>query len=268
MTDSQIRTGLSSPQKCSQGCARWDNLSADGNTTNQNDANSKWAGGAPPEGAGNYCAQPANDPKTSPWCYCAGTNDTSMGFCEDRNASSAVCKSTPNGLNTLNSKISDCTSTIEYNRNNNFASKAFNLQKDIESLSGIVGDSMVMGDSVFGKFGYEDVAKQVKARNTELKNKKEVLVKNVDKSEAIIERSDRDFLDVKNTMPQPYPKRVLNFVEDYTLAFLSISYLFMIIALIYVYTATSETKITGFAKAFTGSVLLTMLFFILLIYLV
>jgi uncharacterized membrane protein YhdT len=267
MTDSQLSPGLSSPQSCPQGCARWDNLAADGNTTNQNDANAKWAGGSPPQGAGNSCAQPANDPKTSPWCYCAGKNDNSMGFCQDRNASAAVCKSTPNGLNTLNGQISDCTSTIEFNRNNNFASNTFKLQKDIESLSGIVGDSMVMGDSVFGKFSYGDITNQVKERNAELKSKKDKLVKNVDKSEAIIERSDRDFSDVKNTMPQPYPKRVLNFVEDYTLAFLSISYLFMIISLIYVYTAMSETKITGFAKAFTGSVLLTMLLFILLIYL-
>ena len=60
-----------------------------------------------------------------------------------------------------------------------------------------------------------------------MKSKKEKLVKEVEKNEAIIERSDRDFSDVNDTIPQPYPKRVLNFAEDYTLAALVIAYLFM-----------------------------------------
>ena len=194
------------------------------------------------------------------------TKNVSEAF-EDKNATAAVCRSVPNGLNDLNSKISDCTTTTELNRNTNFAENTFKLQKDIQALTATVGDSLMMGDSMFGQFGYQDIAKQVKERHTELKTKKETLLKNVDKNESIIERSNRDFADVKDTIKEPQPKRVLRFVEDYTMAFLTIAYLFMIISIIYVYTATAELKLVAFGKIFVGSLFLTMFLFMLLYYL-
>lgn len=185
----------------------------------------------------------------------------------DRDLKASVCKSTPNGLNTLNSEISNCTSSIEIKRNTNFAGNTTKLQQDISSLSGTSMDSLIMGDTMFGQFGYSDIAKQVVERNNELKIKKEKLVKDVEKGEAIIERSNRDFSDVKDTITEPQPKRVLNFIEDYTLAILSIAYLFMIIAIIYVYTSTAEFKLIGFGKSFVVSILLTMFLFMLMFFL-
>jgi hypothetical protein len=190
----------------------------------------------------------------------------SLEHFEDANVTAAVCRSTPNGLNNLNSKIQQCTTSTELNRNTNFAANTFRLQKDIETLTGSVQDSMVMGDSMFGQFGYQDIAKQVTDRNKELKMKKETMLKNVDKSEAIIERSNRDFSDVKDTIPEPQPKKILRFVEDYTLFFLTLSYLFMIIAIIYIYTSTAEIKIVAFGKIFIGCILLTAFLFMLLFY--
>jgi hypothetical protein len=188
------------------------------------------------------------------------------GF-EDKNIAASVCRSTPNGLNDLNSKIEQCTTTTEQTRNTNFAENTFRLQKDIESLTGTVGDSLTMGDSMFGQFGYQDIAKQVKDRNHELKSKKDLLLKEVEKGESIIERSSRDFSDVRNTLPESQPKRALHFIEDYTLAILTISYLFMIIAIIYVYTASAEIKLVAFGKASIGSVLITIFLFVLLYFL-
>jgi hypothetical protein len=186
---------------------------------------------------------------------------------EDRNAAAAVCRSVPNGLNALNTQISDCTTTTELNRNTNFASNTFKLQKDIESITSTVGDSLVMGDSMFGQFGYQDIAKQVKDRHAELKAKKEKMLKEVDKNESIIERSNRDFSDVKDTVKEPQPTKVLRFVEDYTMAFVTIAYLFMIVAIIYVYTASSELKLVAFGKIFVGSCFLTMFMFMLMYFL-
>jgi len=186
---------------------------------------------------------------------------------EDRNVTSAVCRSTPNGLNDLNSKIDSCTTSTELNRNTNFAANTFRIQKDIETLTGTVQDSLMMGDSMFGQFGYQDIAKQVKDRNHDLKTKKEQLMKDVDKNEAIIERSNRDFSDVKDTIPEPQPKKVLRFIEDYTLAILTMAYLFMIISVIYIYTAISENKLVAFGKAFVGSLFLTMFLYMLLYFL-
>jgi hypothetical protein len=184
----------------------------------------------------------------------------------DRDLKASVCKSTPNGLNTLNGEINNCMSTTELNRNTNFAENTFKLQQDITTLSGTTGDSLTMGDTMFGQFGYNDIAKQVQSRNNELKKKKEQISKDVEKGNAIIERSNRDFADVKDTISEPQPKRVLRFIEDYTLAILVISYIFMIITIIYMYTITSEIKLVAFGKAFVGSIFLSMFLFMLLFY--
>lgn len=186
---------------------------------------------------------------------------------EDRNVTSAVCRSTPNGLNDLNSKIDQCTTSTELSRNTNFAANTFKLQKDIESLASNVQDSLLMGDSMFGQFGYQDIAKQVKERNHDLKSKKDGMMKEVSKNEAIIERSNRDFSDVKDTIPEPQAKKTLRFIEDWTLAILAMAYLFMIIAAIYIYTATAEIKLVAFGKSIVGSVFLTMFLYMLLYFL-
>jgi hypothetical protein len=191
-----------------------------------------------------------------------------MAQTDNQDFNASVCKSTPNGLNNLNNEITNCTSSVEQNRNLNFAANTLHLQQDINSLTGIVGDSMLMADSMFGNFSFGDILKQVKARNNELKIKKESLMRDVDKSEAIIERSDRDFSDVKDTLPQPYPKKVLHFIEDYTLAILSISYLFMIITIIYIYVSISDNKLIAFGKGIVGATFLTIFLFMLLFYIV
>lgn len=190
----------------------------------------------------------------------------SEGF-EDRNVTSAVCRSTPNGLNELNKKIDECTSPTELNRNSTLADNAFKLKQDIDMIRAQITDSLTMGDSIFGTAGVADITNQVRARNNELKEKKENIRSDIDKKEAIIERSNRDFSDVKDTIPEPQPKRVLRFIEDYTLAFLVLAYLFMIIAIIYVYTITSDFKGIAFMKGVIGSVFLSIFLFIILQYL-
>jgi hypothetical protein len=280
--DSQIKPNYLPPQKCTNGCARWKNLAADGNTQNQYQAEAVWLNGYIPDEAGNQCAQPVGFPGEGPWCYCKGTNDSSFGYCQsktdslqevpqtnqnDKDLKASVCKSTPNGLNALNSEIQNCTSTTEQKRNNNFAANTIKLQQDISGLSGSVMDSLTMGDTMFGQYGYNDIAKQVKGRNIELKTKKDKLFNAVEKGESIIEKTNRDFEDEYKTVSQPQPKKVLRFIEDYTVAILVISYLFMSIAGIYVFTSMSENKLVTFGKALVGSILLSMAMFMALFYL-
>jgi len=185
----------------------------------------------------------------------------------DRDLKASVCKSTPNGLNNLAEEIDICSSTVEIKRNNNFAGNTIKLEQDISSLSSTTMDTLIMGDTMFGQSGHNDIANQINGRNEELKNKKNKLLKEIEKSEAIIERSNRDFSDVKDTIKEPEPKRFLRFIEDYTLAILCMSYLFMIIAVIYIYTITAEFKLIGFGKSFILSILLTMFLFMILFYL-
>jgi hypothetical protein len=185
---------------------------------------------------------------------------------EDKNVTAAVCRSTPNGLNNLTSQIDKCTTTTEQVRNKTLGDNVLKLQQNIEQLRSTIGDSLIMGDSVFGDYGIADITKQVKDRNEELKNKKEEIHNTILKNEAIIERSSRDFSDVKDTLPEKQPKKVLNFIEDYTLAVLVIAYLFMVMSIIYLYTIQSTVKITGFLQALIGSVFLTCFMFIMLLY--
>ncbi len=200
---------------------------------------------------------------TATWA--TGTNVASGESARDLKAS--VCKSTPNGLSNLNGDIDNCTSTTEVKRNNNFATNTFKLQQDIISLSGSVMDSLSMGDTMFGQFGYNDIAKQVKGRNEELKNKKDGLMNEVEKGESIIEKTNRDFEDEYKTVPEPQPKKVLRFIEDYTVAILVISYLFMVIAAIYIFTSMSTDKFATFGKLLVGSILFSMFMFMVLFYL-
>jgi hypothetical protein len=197
--------------------------------------------------------------------WATGTNVASGESARDLKAS--VCKSNPNGLSNLNGEIDSCTSTTEVKRNNNFATNTFKLQQDIISLSGSVMDSLSMGDTMFGQFGYNDIAKQVKGRNEELKRKKDGLMNEVEKGESIIEKTNRDFEDEYKTVPEPQPKKVLRFIEDYTVAILVISYLFMVIAAIYIFTSMSTDKFATFGKLLVGSILLSMFMFMVLFYL-
>lgn len=184
----------------------------------------------------------------------------------DRDFKSLTCKAVPNGLKNLTDKIDTCTSTTEKTRNDNFATDTVKLQEDISSLRATTQDALIMGDTMFGQFGYNDIAKQVKERNNDLKKKKEGLSKDIEKGEAIITRTNQDFTDVYNTVAEPQPQKTLRFIEDYTLAILAISYIFMIIACIYVYTTTSEFKLVAFGKSFVGSIFLSMFLFIFLFY--
>lgn len=254
--DSQIRPALLPPASCPNGCARWDNLAADGNNSSQNDANNKWKSGKVPEGAGNQCAQPDNDKRIGPWCYCKGSNDT--GFCQNRDSTSSSCKTK---LPEIYDKINSCTSTSEFQRNSTLAQNVFNVKNDIDSLKAISQDSLMMGDSVFSTTGNAQIALQIKARNQDLKNKKESLKNEIEHKESIVERSNRDFTDVKDSLPEKYESKSLNVLEDYTVAVLMIAYIFMIFSLIYYYIITSGNIKNGLIFGTVGGIIFSAIIF-------
>lgn len=184
----------------------------------------------------------------------------------NRDIKASACKADPNRLNNLTAEINNCTSDIELNTKNKLAENIVKLEEDIISLRATTNDTLIMGDTMFGQSGYNDIAIQVRERNNDLKKKKEGLSKDIEKGETIIARSNRDFTDVHDTVQEPQPKKTLRFIEDYTLAILVISYIFMIIAVIYIYTITAEFKLVAFGKSFVGSIFLSMFLFIFLFY--
>lgn len=155
----------------------------------------------------------------------------------------------------------------EKQRNNTLASNTLQLKSDIDSLRTNVMDSLGLGDTIFGQFGHNEVSSQLKNRNDDLKKEVDNLMKEIDTSQAIIDRSNRDFIDVKRTLPEKEPKKILHFIEDYTMALLAISYLFMVLIGIYYYSMlTGVFDISHFFQAIGYSGLISIIVCMILYY--
>jgi hypothetical protein len=177
-----------------------------------------------------------------------------------------VCRSTPNQLTDLQASLQKCTSQDELTRTNNFTDVTVKATEDLVWLKGQIQDSLAMGESMFGTFGHATITNEVRARNRDLIAKKEQLTKDIHQKEKVIQRSERDFIDVKDTLPETQPTRSLLVVEDYTLAFLFLSYLFMIIIFVYSYTITSSTLSQGLTESLASSGVLSMILFLIFYY--
>ncbi len=149
----------------------------------------------------------------------------------------------------------------------NLGEQVVNLENDLTSLRGNIVNSLMMGDSIFGEAGHVDIRNEVKRRNIELKQERDQLRDDIDKKEIIIQKNNRDFSDVKDTLPEVQPNKKLHVIEDYTVAFLTISYLFMGIAFIYFYTATSNEKLNAFFRALLIFSIVSLIVLLILYYL-
>ena len=145
----------------------------------------------------------------------------------------ATCRANSNSIQTLTTGLKNCMRGEETTRNNTLASNTLQLKSDIDSLRGNVRDSLSLGDTMFGQYGHNEVSAQIRTRNSDLSLQVESLTKELDKNQAIIDRSNRDFVDVKRTLPEKQPRKILHFIEDYTMALLAMSYLFMVLIGIY-----------------------------------
>lgn len=122
------------------------------------------------------------------------------------------------------------------------------LVSDIQMIRSQVEDGLAMGDSMFGQYAHVEVAREVKQRTEELQQKKDAIEQDIKEKEALIQRANRDFTDVKDALPETLEKQRIQFIEDYTLLFLSLSYLFMVVSAIVFYVALSEQKGKALAK--------------------
>ena len=122
--------------------------------------------------------------------------------------------------------------------------------------------------SIFGQYGSIDIAKSVQQSNTELEEKKKAIEKEIANNEAVIERSNRDFSDVKNTLPDRPTYSRLHFIEDYTVFFLVASYLFMILLCGYLYVLSAEQKWSAVGQVVVVSFFITLFFGLVSYYIV
>jgi hypothetical protein len=122
---------------------------------------------------------------------------------------------------------------------------ASDTASDIQTLQASITNALLMGDQTVGMQGNTDIVKQTVQRNEELKEKKAALEADVKKKEALIARSNRDFSDEKDALPERLPKRTLQTVEDQTLAVVLVSYLFMILSFVWWYASQATVFATG-----------------------
>ena len=134
-----------------------------------------------------------------------------------------------------------------------------NLLSDIQKIRSQIEDGLTMGDAMFGRFAHVEVAREVTNRTEELQKKKDGLEQELREKEAMIQRTNRDFSDVKDALPETLEQQRVKFIEDYTIMFLVLSYVFMILSGIIFYVTISEQKTMAFAKALGYALLATML---------
>jgi hypothetical protein len=168
-----------------------------------------------------------------------------------------------NGLNSVFEKINTCTTTEEDAIIGNFGQTVSNLQGDISELKDNIYNAIVSVDQSYGSSPHIQIIDQVKERNKELKAKHESLSQDIVKKEAIVNRSNQDFKDVKETIPEPQPKKILRFMEDYTVAVFAIAYLFFIISGICLYVMQSNSLVTGVVESIIIATVLTVVIFML-----
>ena len=141
------------------------------------------------------------------------------------------------------------------------------MEHDIVMLQAKIMDSILIGDAIAANTTNVPIIAKLAKDNEELETKKTILLKDIDKMRKIMDRSNRDFTDVKDSLPEREPKRILRVLEDYTLAVLVVSYLFAILAALYTYVFFAEAKSPAILKGVLGSSILTIFLYMVLFYL-
>jgi hypothetical protein len=147
-------------------------------------------------------------------------------------------------------------------------SPAEKLKDDIKQILGKANDALMVGDSAFlVKDNEKGIVKDVKERIDALETEKKELEKEIDKQHQLIQTSNRDFSDVKDTLPETQPERFLYFIEDYTLSILAMAYLIMVVAASSFHTYLSLDTWAAILESLVGFGILTIFLFMLLYYL-
>lgn len=157
----------------------------------------------------------------------------------------AVCKSVPNKVPNLYNELNSCRNTEETSRVQNFVANTYQVKSEFEQQDIIYNDLIITGDNLYGTTTNDTQIADIKARNTELKKLKDGLLKDIRSAESRTEQAERDFLDTKAGLPETLPKKILYTIEDYTMFVFMVSFIFMAIALIYMYSAMNEFSISA-----------------------
>ena len=155
-------------------------------------------------------------------------------------------------LSETTDKIQSCLFDDEKAQTKTIAN-LFKLKEDIQTVKNSITDSLTTGDATVGNATGVTVSNEIRTRYSDLKTKSDKLEKEIKDKQSMIDKVNRDFIDHDKNVNQT---KIL-FLEDYTMFFVLISYLFMIFIFIFVYTTAADNKLYAFGQAFFGSVIFT-----------
>jgi len=163
----------------------------------------------------------------------------------------------------LYTKMAEYRDSTELNQANSLLDNLDKIQDVFQLQTAQFQDQMLLGDQFFGTSATPVVRNEVQERNQSLVDKKDALTASIKKSIAKSEQMNRDFEDEKGALPETLASRVIHVLDDYTLVVLMISYIFMILASIFVYTSINGYSMSSILKAVGFAFFISILVFII-----
>jgi hypothetical protein len=167
-----------------------------------------------------------------------------------------ICKSNGN-LQKFQGELGGCRTGADNEKINTFFSKLDDVQGFFEAQFAQFNDMISTGDKFYGSAASDTVLAEVVARNKDLQGSLEKVQKETKQLQASTERHERDFLDVKGSLPERIPTQNLNVLDDYTMLLLVISYLVMALSIIFYYTQVNDYTISSILISTGGMALIT-----------
>jgi hypothetical protein len=180
-----------------------------------------------------------------------------------QNDAAALCKSQPNQIAQLTQGLATCRSSVESQRADQLL---FSIDDTLGFFSGqtaVFNDLMATGDTFFGTSPSATAVQEVTRRNKDLKKREQTLMREVEQSTARIEQMERDFLDVKETLPESLPNQIVHVLEDYTLVTLLSAYLFGAVAVLLYYIVINEFSLKAILIGTVGVSVFSIFLFVI-----
>lgn len=179
----------------------------------------------------------------------------------------AECRISTNGIVPLTERINaigQCRRPEENNRLGTFINDTYKVRDLFTSEDAKYNDLIATGDRLFGSAASSNQVNDIRKRNEELEILKSKLIKQQDSLKGLAEQKKRDFLDEKSQLPEPLPNSILHTLEDYTIGVFLIAYIFMIIAIIYLYSAKNMFTLQSIGFSIFATSMISAILFVLL----
>jgi hypothetical protein len=179
----------------------------------------------------------------------------------------AECRQNIQGTVALTDRINaigQCRRPEENTRMNNFLSETYKVTDLFTNENTIYNDLLSTGDRLFGSAASSNQISDIQKRNQELSDLKNKLIKERSSLKGISEQKKRDFVDEKTQLPEPLPDKLLHTIEDYTIGVFLMAYVFMLIAVIYYYSALNMFTLQSIGFSIFISVVVSLILFVLL----